>query len=183
MKNYVYIATSLDGYIADEEEKLDWLPNPEKELNLGINFPEFINKIDAIVMGKNTFEMVCSFDTQWPYTKPVFVISNSLTEIPAKYKNKVILIKGPVEEITTNIHAQGYKNLYIDGGINIQNFLQKDLIDEIIITIIPVLLGAGKPLFSQLSKRLNFECVSTKTDKGIVQNHFKRIKKDDIKLY
>lgn len=174
MKNYVYIATSLDGFIADVEEKLDWLPNPTEDINLEINFSEFMNSIDAIVMGKNTFNIVCSFDGEWPYPKPVFVVSNSLKQIPKKYKDKAQLVKGSVEDILKDIHSQGYKNLYIDGGINIQNFLQKDLIDEIIITVIPVLLGGGKPLFSKMSHRLNFECISSKVDKGIVQSHFKR---------
>ncbi len=174
MKNFVYIATSLDGYIADIGEKLDWLPNPNEELNLEINFPEFVNSIDAIIMGKNTFNIVCSFGEEWPYSKPVFVVSNSLKEVSKKYKGKVQLLNGSVEKILNEVHFQGYKNLYIDGGINIQNFLKKDLIDEIIITTIPILLGEGKPLFSKLPNRLNFKCISSKTDKGIVQNHFKR---------
>ena len=176
MKNYVYIATSLDGYIADIEEKLDWLPNPSEEINLEINYPEFINSIDAIVMGKNTFNIVCSFDVEWPYLKPVFVVSNSIKEVPEKYKGKIQLLNGSVEDILKEVHSKGYKNLYIDGGVNIQNFLKQDLIDEIIITTIPILLGDGKPLFSKLSNRLNFECISSSVDKGIVQSHFKRIK-------
>jgi dihydrofolate reductase len=177
MKNYVYIATSLDGYIADIEEKLDWLPNPnEEDINLEINYPEFINSIDAIVMGKNTFNIICSFCGDWPYPKPVFVISNSLKEVPEKYKGKIQLLNGSVGNILKEVHSQGYENLYIDGGVNIQNFLKEDLIDEIIITTIPILLGEGKPLFSTLPNRLNFNCVSSKADKGIVQNHFKRVK-------
>jgi len=175
MKNYVYIATSLDGYIADIEEKLDWLPNPSEEINLEINYPEFINSIDAIVMGKNTFNIVCSFDVEWPYLKPVFVVSNSIKEVPEKYKGKIQLLNGSVEDILKEVHSKGYKNLYIDGGVNIQNFLKEDLIDEIIITTIPVLLGGGKPLFSKLSNRLDFKCISSSVDKGIVQSHFKRV--------
>ena len=175
MKNYVYIATSLDGYIADKEEKLDWLPNPTEDINLGISFPKFMESIDALVMGRNTFNIVCSFEGEWPYNKPVFVLSNSLKKIPVGYKDKVQLLSGSVEDILEDVHLQGYKNLYIDGGINIQNFLEKDLIDEIIITTIPILLGEGKPLFSKMSKRLSFECISTSQDKGLVQNHFKRV--------
>jgi len=174
MKNYVYIATSLDGYIADIEEKLDWLPNPNEDIDLEINYPDFMESMDTIIMGKNTFNIVCSFGGDWPYPKPVFVLSNSLKEVPEKYKGKIQLLNGSVEDILKEVHSQGYENLYIDGGVNIQNFLKEDLIDEIIITTIPVLLGDGKPLFSKLQKRLNFNCVSSKVDKGIVQNHFKR---------
>ena len=174
MKNYVYIATSLDGYIADVEETLDWLPSPETELNFELGFDEFIDKIDAIVMGANTFNFVSSFDGEWFYTKPVFVVSNSITELPEKYEGKVYLINGSTQEIMKTIHAQGYKNLYIDGGKNIQNFLQEDLIDEMIITTIPILLGEGIPLFSKLSNRLDFECISSNVEKGILQSHYKR---------
>ena len=78
MSNIVFIATSLDGYIADKDGELDWLqsiPNPE---NLDMGWVDFIERIDAVVMGRNTFDMVCSFDCDWPYSKPVFVLSNSL---------------------------------------------------------------------------------------------------------
>lgn len=172
MKNYVYIATSLDGYIADVDEKLDWLPGPESELNFELGFDEFVEKIDAIVMGTNTFNFVCSLGGEWFYTKPVFVVSNSITKLPKKYERKVYLINGSTQEIVKNIHEQGYKNLYIDGGINIQNFLKEDLIDEMIITTIPVLLGEGIPLFAELPNRLNFECISSSVEKGMIQSHF-----------
>jgi len=177
MKNCIYIATSLDGFISDTEEQLDWLPNPSEEISLEIGFPEFMESVDALIMGKNTFNMVCNFDCEWPYTKPVFVLSNSLKKIPSKYKNKVQLLNGSVEDVLKEVHSQGYSNLYIDGGVNIQNFLEKDLIDEIIITTIPILLGEGKALFSKMSNRLNFECISSNVDKGIVQSHFKRVTK------
>ena len=173
VKNYVFIATSLDGYIADIDENLDWLPSCEDD---DFGYEGFIEKIDAIIMGTNTFNMVCSFDVEWPYTKPVFVVSNSITELPFEYKDKVSLLKGSPQELASKLHTQGYSNLYIDGGIIIQNFLKEDLIDELIITTIPILLGAGKPLFSQLENRMNFECIFSRVVKGIVQNHYKRVK-------
>ncbi len=103
-------------------------------------------------MGRATFETVCGFDIEWPYDKTVFVLSNSLTHIPEKYKGKVELVKGSLSEILKEIHNRGYYNLYIDGGKTIQSFLKEDLIDEMIITIIPYLLGAGTTLFSELPK-------------------------------
>ena len=84
MANYVYIATSLDGFIADKDGGLDWLmeiPNPDKS---DYGFAEFMNTVDALLMGRKTFEIVVSFG-QWPYTKPVFVLSNSLKEIPDNF--------------------------------------------------------------------------------------------------
>lgn len=176
-KNKVFIATSLDGYIADKDGGIDWLhsiPNPE---NIDMGYEEFTSQIDALVMGRTTFETVCAFDMDWPYKKPVFVLSNSLTKIPEKYEGKVALVKGTLQEILHQIYNKGYHRLYIDGGRTIQSFLNEDLIDEMTITIIPYLLGDGIPLFTNLSDRLSFECVDSKIylDK-IVQNRFVRSK-------
>ena len=176
-KNKVFIATSLDGFIADKNGGIDWLnsiPNPD---NIDMGYGEFTSQIDALVMGRNTYETICEFDIDWPYQKPVFVLSNSLTSIPEKLKEKVILIKGPLKEVIGQIHKNGFYSLYIDGGKIIQSFLQEDLIDEITITIIPILLGSGIPLFNDLPKRLDFKCInSTIYLEKVVQNYFVRKK-------
>lgn len=174
-RNIVFIATSLDGYIADKNGGIDWLhsiPNPEQK---DMGYTKFMSQIDALVMGRNTFETVCGFDIEWPYDKPVFVLSHSLEQIPEKFKGKAHLIKGDLREILREIHKRGYQKLYIDGGTTIQNFLKKDLIDEMIISTIPVLLGGGIPLFAELPKTLGFECRSSEIFlDAIVQNHFIR---------
>ena len=122
-----------------------------------------------------TFETVCGFDVDWPYQKPVFVLSNSLTTVPEAYRDKAEIVNGSLPHILEKLHARGYKDLYIDGGSTIQQFLQADLIDEMTITIIPVLLGAGVPLFADLLNRLDFTCVDTKIYVGqVVQNVFVR---------
>ena len=93
MTNYVYIATSLDGHIATSEGGLDWLnevPNPEQS---DYGFADFMSGIDAIVMGRNTFETVRSFGV-WPYERPVFVLSENLPEIPAELAGKAELVGG-----------------------------------------------------------------------------------------
>lgn len=176
-KNKVFIATSLDGYIADENGKIDWLhsiPNPDQN---DMGYGEFIAQIDALVMGRTTFETICGFDMGWPYKKPVFVLSNSLTSIPKAYKGKAELVNGTLNDILHTIHNRGYSNLYIDGGKTIQSFLKEDLIDEMTITIIPYLLGGGTPLFSKFSGFLEFECVDSKIYLGkVVQNRFERKK-------
>lgn len=176
-KNHVFIAASLDGFIADKDGGIDWLhstPNPD---NIDMGYTEFISKIDALVMGRTTFETVCSFEMDWPYDKPVFVLSNTLTEVPKKLKGKVHLVKGTLTEILEQIRQQGYHRLYIDGGKTVQSFLKEDLIDSMTITTIPVLLGGGSPLFAELSNKLDFECTESKVylDK-IVQSHFRRIR-------
>ena len=140
-----------------------------------MGYNEFISQIDALVMGRTTFETVCGFDIDWPYQKPVFVLSNTLTSIPKKLKDKAELVKGTLKEILEKIHERGCYRLYIDGGKTIQSFLKEDMIDEMTITTIPILLGGGIPLFTELSNQLNFECVDSKIylDK-VVQNHFIR---------
>ncbi len=122
------------------------------------DYADFLSGIDALVMGRTTFETVCGFDIDWPYQKPVFVLSSTLTEIPEKAKGKVELVKGDLSEVVEQIHQKGYSRLYIDGGKTIQSFLESDLIDELIVTVIPVLLGSGFPLFGSLPNRLIFEC-------------------------
>ena len=175
MTNIVYIATSLDGYIADKNNKVDWLhsiPNPENS-DMGFNF--HMNRIDALVIGRNTLDLVLSMDCDWPYSKPVFVLSNSMTSVPNGYKDKIFLIKGDLKKIIKGLNQKGFNNLYIDGGITIQNFLKEDLIDEIIITTIPILLGGGIPLFGELEIPLNFSCCkSEQLIDSVCQSHFIR---------
>lgn len=161
MANIVYIATSIDGFIADRNNKLDWLemvPNPEHK---DMGFSDFIGRIDAIVMGRNTYETVVGFEGDWPYPKPVFVCSNTLKTVPQELQDKVFLINGSPEEITENLIKRGLQNLYIDGGKTIQNFLKADMIDEMIISQMPVLLGGGYPLFGELTDHKEFELVSS----------------------
>lgn len=175
--NFVFIATSIDGYIADRDNKIDWLhsiPNPE---NLDMGYAEFFSTIDAIVMGKNTFQTVCEFE-EWPYDKPVFVLSSTLREIPQELSKQAFLINDKLEQVLDEIHNKGFFNLYIDGGKTIQSFLKKDLIDSMIITLIPKLLGGGQPLFGDLPFELDFECThSIKFSNNIVQNTFQRKRK------
>ncbi|MGF1750067.1 MULTISPECIES: dihydrofolate reductase family protein [Vibrio] len=160
MANIVYIATSLDGFIADKNNNLEWLhdvPNPEGS---DFGFVDFMDRIDALVMGRNTLDVVLSFDCEWPYSKPVFVLSNTMKEVPKGYEGKVFLINGDLNDIVKDLNTRGYHDLYIDGGVTIQNFLQADLIDEMIITTIPILLGGGISLFGSLDKPIKFKHLS-----------------------
>lgn len=175
MSNSVFIAVSLDGYIADKNDGLDWLqsiPNPD---GIDMGYQNQIDRIDALVMGRNTLSVVLSFGIDWPYTKPVFVLSNSLTEVPTGYEDKIILLNGDLNKVISNIKEQGFKHLYIDGGVTIQNFLKQDLIDEMIITTIPILLGGGASLFGDLLQPLNFKLQKSEVFLDqIVQSHYIR---------
>jgi len=176
-KNKVFIATSLDGKIADKNGGIDWLHSIPNPYNNDMGYSDFFSKIDALVMGRTTFETVCGFDMDWPYQKPVFVLSNKLSSLPSKYEGKAEIVNGSLKEILNTIHKKGYYNLYIDGGKTIQSFLKEDLIDELTITTIPYLLGGGVSLFSDLPERLDFECVDSKIYlEQVVQNYFIRKK-------
>ncbi|AOY81797.1 MAG: dihydrofolate reductase [Moorea sp. SIO2B7] len=180
MTNYVYIATSLDGFIATIDGGLDWLeeiPNPEQS---DYGYAEFMKSIDAIVMGRNTFDKVLSFG-KWVYHKPVFVLSNSLTKLPEKKIGKAEIVRGDIKTIINQLHQKGYTNLYIDGGRVIQSFLQEDLVDEMIITRVPILLGKGVPLFGTLEQYLKFRHKKTEIYNDIlVKSYYIRDKNVEV---
>lgn len=175
MANIVFIATSIDGYIADKDGGLDWLhsvPNPD---HVDMGFAPLLERVDALVMGRNTLEVVLSFDVDWPYTKPVFVLSNTLTQVPEGYEDKVFLVNGELTEVVKDLNERGYQDLYIDGGVTIQNFLKQDLIDQLTISTIPVVLGGGAKLFGELDELQKFKLVESKVYlDAIVQSSYVR---------
>ena len=176
-KNCIFIATSIDGYIADEKGHIDWLHSIQNPNNDDMGYVEFNNNIDALIMGRITYETVCGFNVSWSYDKPVFVLSNTLKQIAEEHKDKVFLVKGSLVEVLECVNKKGYQKLYIDGGVTIQSFLKEDLIDEMIITTIPIILGGGYPLFSELLERLEFELVESKVYLNqLTQSYYKRKK-------
>ena len=172
MKASVFIATSIDGYIARPDGGLDWLPADGGEPH---GFEEFYASVDALVLGRNTFEIVLALalDT-WPYgKKPVIVLSNTLTELKAPEGAVCELMSGAPQEIVSNLAQRGMKHLYIDGGVTIQGFLKAGLIQRLIITRVPVLLGSGIPLFGSLPQDIRLEHVATRSyATGLVQSEY-----------
>jgi dihydrofolate reductase len=161
MANIVYIATSLDGYISAPNGKLDWLnyvPVPEGD---DLGFAELMGRVDAIVMGRLTFETVVGFGMGWTYPIPGIVLSSTLTSAPQGFADHVDFANGTPSEIVDIAKQKGFENLYVDGGKTIQNFLRADLIDELVISEIPLLLGGGDRLFGELDQRLDFELINT----------------------
>lgn len=182
----VYIAASIDGFIAREDGDIDWLTRPTRpddevlENTEGISdtgdfgYEEFISGIDAIVMGRGSFEKVLTFG-EWPYEgTPVAVLSSRKLEIPDSLTGKAMHMTGWPDQIVSQLAAKGYRRLYIDGGVTIQRFLTADLIDQITVTWIPVLLGAGIPLFGSLGRELRLKLVdSTAFSNGFVQTSYR----------
>lgn len=172
--NYVYIATSIDGYIATRDGGIEWLLEQPNPTNSDYGYSEFISNIDALVMGRNSFEKVRTFG-EWPYEKKVFVLSSKLTEVPSDLTGNIEFISGNPDKVLEIIQSQGFSNLYIDGGMVIQSFLASDLIDELIITRIPILLGSGIPLFGELIEPLKFTHKNTEVyDNSLVKSHYVR---------
>ncbi|GJQ61357.1 MAG: deaminase reductase [Melioribacteraceae bacterium] len=170
----VFIAISLDGFIARKDGDIDWLTGDDSEESEDHGFGDFFNSVDALLMGKNTFEKVLSFG-QWPYgDKKVIVASNSLKNLPEIKNANLQLINGSPGEIFTKLEKQGYKKIYLDGGNLIQSFLRDGLVDELIISIIPVLIGDGIPLFGEVNQDIKLKLVDTKScNNGIVQTFYK----------
>lgn len=175
MSNIVYIGTSLDGYISAADGGLDWLsyvPVPEGD---DLGFSEFMDRVDAVVMGRKTFETVLGFGMGWHYPKPGIVLSSTLQSLPDEFANHIQLANGTPGAIVQLVRKRGFENLYIDGGKTIQRFLREDLIDELIITEIPLLLGGGDRLFGTLDQSLGFELVDTKVLLNqLVKKHYRR---------
>jgi dihydrofolate reductase len=170
MRASVFIATSLDGFIARPDGALDWLPAGGGEPH---GYDEFIATVDAIVIGRKTFETVLTFDG-WPYgKKPVVVLSSRASELTAPAGAVCDMMAGTPHDIVARLAERGMKHLYVDGGVTIQRFLEAGLIQRMTITRIPVLLGSGIPLFGPLSRDIRFEHVATRSfPSGMVQSEY-----------
>ena len=156
MEAIVYIAQSLDGFIADQNGGIEWLnaiPNPSGS---DYGFGTFMASVDAVVMGRNTFEKVITFDG-WPYSNPVFVVSRSLDQLPPEYGGKASLLSMEPAAIMAHLGSLGMDRLYIDGGSLIRSFLKASLINQLIITTVPIILGAGIPLFAEIGQRSHWQ--------------------------
>ena len=175
----VFIATSLDGFISREDGGIDWL----EEANAGVpegedcGYGEFMSTVDALVMGRHTFEMARSF-AEWPYGKtPVFVLSSSMRSLRAGTPKTVSLSDEAPSALVARLSARGMKHLYVDGGVTIQRFLAEGLIDEVTITWIPVLIGFGRRLFGPTAPDVHLEQLSTRAyDFGFVQSRYRVLK-------
>jgi dihydrofolate reductase len=170
MRCSVFIATSLDGFIARPDGALDWLPAGGGEPH---GYDEFIATVDAILIGRKTFETVLSFDA-WPYgLKPVVVLSRTLSAVAVPEGAVCERMEGSPREIVDRLAARGMEHLYVDGGITVQGFLREGLIQRMTITRIPVLLGSGIPLFGPLTGDVRFEHVATRSfPSGMVQSEY-----------
>ena len=178
IKFYGYIATSLDGFIARPNGKLDWLndaaPKDSKE---DYGYHQFMASVDCILMGRASFEKVASFP-EWPYKdKRVFVLSRTMKDAPQDLEEYPIdFFNGAVERLAIELQTLGMRNVYVDGGITLQSFIRAEMLDEIIITQIPVLIGKGLELFTDFQKDIKLELIASQSyDSGFVQSRYRFI--------
>ena len=166
----IFIGTSLDGFIARPDGALDFLPPGGGEPH---GYDEFIASVDAIVIGRKTFETVLTLGP-WPYgSKRVLVLSSHPVDLSAARGAVLEQMAGPPAEIVSRLAASGAHHLYVDGGITIQGFLRAGLVQRLIITRVPVLIGEGIPLFGALPRDIRLRHVATRhTPSGLVTTEY-----------
>lgn len=177
----VFIATSLDGFIARPDGSIDWLNEASAAVPSGedCGYAEFMESVDVLVMGRNTFETVLAFDA-WPYEdKRVVVLSSKPLIFPARLPNTVSASSESPDVLVDRLSAEGAQRLYVDGGKTIQRFLAAGLIDDITITLIPVLLGQGRPLFGPVENDITLAHMATRTfEFGFVQVKYRVVRRE-----
>lgn len=174
---HVFIATSLDGFIARESGEIDWLLKHD-QAGEDHGYDDFIRDIDVIVMGRGTYEAVRSMG-DWFYTRPVLVLSEQLAqqEVPAEIHGKVRFSDKTPEEAMAMLQSEGARRAYVDGGRIIQSFLQLDMISDMVITRVPILLGTGRPLFGGGQRDVALAHKGTRSfPSGLVQSSYEVIK-------
>ena len=159
MKVLVYIGTSLDGFIARKDGNIDWLVQFANDEAIDA-YKEFIKRVDAIVIGRGTFDKVLSFPS-WPYDKPVFVLTTSMSKVPDTLTGKATILSMKPDELINYLSNKGISSIYVDGGKVIQDFLTENLVNELIVSKAPILLGSGIPLFGYLDHDIPFKHIRT----------------------
>jgi dihydrofolate reductase len=165
----VFVGTSLDGFIARANGELDWLPAGGGESH---GYDEFIPDVDAIVIGRKTFETVLTF-AEWPYGDRRVVVLSSRTVDVSVAGGVIEQMGGDPAKIAARLAAEKVQSAYIDGGITIQRFLSAGLIDRLVVTRAPVLIGEGVPLFGAIPHDIRLLHVATrKFASGLVQSEY-----------
>jgi len=171
----VFIATSLDGFIARKNGAIDWLTRPEDAIpGEDYGYQVFFDSIDTLVVGRNTYELALTFDA-WPYAgKRVVVLSIGSPKILPSLAGQMEIMSGAPAEIVQRLAETGAQHVYVDGGNTIQRFLRAGLVQELTITRIPILLGDGIPLFGALGRDIKLQHVETKVyPNSFVQSRYR----------
>jgi dihydrofolate reductase len=171
---HVFIAISLDGFIARQDGDIEWLLQRDDPTE-DHGYAAFIADIDMIVMGRGSYEKVLTLDT-WPYDRPVLVLSEQLadTPVPEALQDKVQFCNLTPKDAIEKLAGQNVRRVYVDGGRLVQSFLREGLIVDMVITTVPVLIGSGRPLFGALIKDIDLRLVSSRSfPSGLVQSTYR----------
>ena len=174
LTGHIYMATSLDGFVARNDHSLDWLMKQKTE-GEDLGFDDFMASVDGLIMGSGSFKTVLAFES-WPYQKPVIVMSHSLVEedIPVELKDKVRLTQLSPQELMLSLEKEGWRRAYVDGGKLVQSFIRSGLIQDMTITFIPILIGEGVRLFGPVDNDIDLELIKSESfGSGLVQNYYK----------
>jgi dihydrofolate reductase len=171
----VYIATSLDGFIARKDGSLDWLDEASAVVPEGedLGFRAFLESVDTLIIGRKTYDHVMSFG-RWPYGEtPVVVLSHNPISFPPSLPDAVTHSSESPRDLYERLSAEGVEHIYIDGGTTIQGFLREGLVDAITVTVIPIILGGGIPLYGSQENEIRLTHVGTTAfDFGFVQTTY-----------
>ncbi|HUA79602.1 MAG TPA: dihydrofolate reductase family protein [Dyella sp.] len=169
MKASVFVGISVDGFMARADGALDFLPEGGGEPH---GYDEFMSTVDALVIGRKTYETVLGFGA-WVYgEKPVFVLSSHALAPPPDGAI-VQRMFGDPHAIVSKLGAQGIRHAYVDGGLTIQGFLRAGLIQRLVVTRVPILIGTGIPLFGPLAGDIKLKHIATRSyASGLVQSEY-----------
>src|SRR5579872_1854201 len=168
MRVSVFVGASIDGFIAEEDGALEFLKPFESEEH---GFDEYFRTIDALVMGRATYETVLGFGA-WPYKGRRVVV---LTHRPIEARRGETTHSGALAPLMTRLAADGVRRVYLDGGVAIRLGLEEDLVDDMTISFVPVTLGAGRPLFGGKAHLTHWTLTSMrKNPSGLVQVCYER---------
>jgi dihydrofolate reductase len=173
---HVFIATSLDGFIARPDGDIDWLLQRDDQTE-DHGYSAFIADKDVIVMGRGTYEKVLTFDS-WFYDLPVVVLSEQLADspVPEALKGKLRFSSLTPREMMEQLERQGVRRVYVDGGQLVQSFLREGLVADMVITTVAVLIGSGRPLFGGLEQDVDLKLVSSRCfPSGLVQSTYQLV--------
>src|ERR1700678_3012862 len=174
MKLSVFCGVRVDGFLARAPHSLDFLDTGEQGTP---GFEEFYDSVDVVVIGRKTFEVVLTFGKWFYGSKPVVVLSRLPLDFSSVKDGVVEQMSGEPSEIVTRLKARGLKHAYIDGGITIQRFLAARLIDRMVITRVPLLIGTGIPLFGPVPRDISLRHVATRCyDGGLVQSEYELVR-------
>jgi dihydrofolate reductase len=170
---HIFIATSLDGFIARPDGDIAWLLSRDDPAE-DHGYDAFIADKDLIVMGRGSYEKVRGFD-QWPYDRPVLVLSQELagTPVPDALQGKLRFSNSAPKDVMQELAGQGAQRIYLDGGRLVQSFLREGLVADMVLTTVPVLIGAGRPLFGALPTDVDLRLLESRSfPSGLVQSKY-----------